>query len=143
MNRRGFTLLEVIVASSIMAIAVVGLLSSISTSMNGAMRLTEYDRAALVARRKMDELISNPQLSPGGLYQGTLDESQSGGLDGGWSARVAIFEMPPNVGPGTSVLQRIELQIWWQRGERRRAFTLEGFRRGVLRPGEVPGVPAS
>jgi general secretion pathway protein I len=143
MNRRGFTLLEVIVASSIMAVAVVGLLSSISTSMNGAMRLTEYDRAALVARRKMDELISNPQLSPGGQYQGTLDESQSGGLDGGWSARVTIFEMPPGARPGTPVLQRIELQIWWERLERRRVFTLEGFRRGVLRPGEVPGVPAS
>jgi general secretion pathway protein I len=143
MNRRGFTLLEVIVASSIMAIAVVGLLSSISTSMNGAIRLTEYDRAALVARRKMDELISNPQLSPGGQYQGALDESQSGGLDGGWSARVTIFEMPPGARPGTPVLQRIELQVWWERGERRRVFTVEGFRRGVLRPGEVPGVPAS
>jgi general secretion pathway protein I len=143
MNRRGFTLLEVIVASSIMAVAVVGLLSSISTSMSGASRLTEYDRAGLVARRKMDELISNPQLGAGRQYQGALDESQSGGLAGGWSARVTIFEMPPEARPGTPVLQRIELQIWWERGERRRSFTLEGFRRGILRPGEAPGVPAS
>jgi len=143
MNRRGFTLLEVIVASSIMAVAVIGLLSSISTSMSGASRLTEYDRAALVARRKMDELISNPQLGAGGQYQGALDESQSGGLDGGWSARVTIFETPPGARPGTPVLQRIELQIWWERGERRRAFTVEGFRRAVLRPGQAPGVPVS
>jgi general secretion pathway protein I len=143
MNRRGFTLLEVIVASSIMAVAVIGLLSSISTSMSGASRLTEYDRASLVARRKMDELISNPQLGAGGQYQGALDESQSGGLDGGWSARVTIFEMPPEARPGTPVLLRIELQIWWERGERRRTFTLEGFRRGILRPGQAPGVPVS
>jgi general secretion pathway protein I len=143
MNRRGFTLLEVIVASSIMAIAVVGLLASISSSMSGAARLTEYDRAALVARRKMDELISNPFLRPGGQYQGALEESQSGGLDGGWSARVGVFEAPPNARPGTPVLQRIELQIWWERGARRRAFSVEGFRRGVLRPGDAPGVPAS
>lgn len=143
MKRRGFTLLEVIVASSIMAIAVVGLLASISTSMSGASRLTEYDRAALVARRKMDELIASPSLRPGGLYQGGLDASQSGGLDGGWSARVSIFEMPPDSGPGTPVLQRIELQIWWERGAQRRTFTLESFRRGVLRPGDAPGAPVS
>lgn len=141
MTRRGFTLLEVIVASSIMAIAVVGLLSSLSMSMNGASRLTEYDRAALVARRKMDELVSNPQLRPGAALQGVFDQSQSGGLHGGWSARTSIFEMPPNAGPGTPVLLRIELQIWWERGEQKRTFGLEAFRRGILRPGDVVGVP--
>ena len=141
MNRRGFTLLEVMVASSIMALAVVSLLASISTSINGAARLTEYDRAALVARRKMDELIVDPQLRPGARLGGVLERGQSGGLQGGWSARASVFEAPPEAGPGTPYLMRIELEVWWERGEQKRTFALEAFRRGVLRPGDVAGVP--
>jgi general secretion pathway protein I len=139
MNRRGFTLLEVLVATSIMGIAVVGILASLSTSMNGASRLTEHDRAALVAKRKMSELTANPQLRPGAQFQGVLGESESGGLAGGWVARVSTFEMPPGTGPGSPVLLRIELQVWWDRGGEKRTFNLEGYRRGILRPGDIAG----
>jgi len=142
MKRRGFTLLEVIVASSIMAIAVVGLLAAISTSMRGASRLTEYDRASLVAQRKMDELLANPLLRPGVRLEGALDQTQTGGLSGGWAAHTSIFEAPPQAAPGTPYLIRIGLQVWWQRGELKRTFDIEAFRRGILRRGDVPEVPA-
>jgi general secretion pathway protein I len=141
MNQRGFTLLEVLVATTVMAIAVVGLLSSLSTSMNGAARLTEYDRAALVARRRMDELLADPRVRPGAVLQGALDPVQSGGLEGGWRARVMVFERRPDAGPGSPVLQRMELEVWWMAGERRRVFKLEGFRRDLLFPGDAPGAP--
>jgi type II secretion system protein I len=42
MNRRGFTLLEVLVATVIMATAVIALLSNLSTSLNNAARLTDF-----------------------------------------------------------------------------------------------------
>jgi general secretion pathway protein I len=142
MKRRGFTLLEVIVASSIMAIAVVGLLAAISTSMRGASRLTEYDRASLVAQRKMDELLANPLLRPGVRLEGALDQTQTGGLNGGWAAHTSIFEAPPQAAPGTPYLMRIGLQVWWQRGELKRTFDIEAFRRGILRRGDVPEAPA-
>jgi len=142
MKRRGFTLLEVIVASSVMAIAVVGLLAAISTSMRGASRLTEYDRASLVAQRKMDELLANPLLRPGARLEGRLDQAQGGGLNGGWAAHTSIFEAPPQAAPGAPYLMRIGLQVWWQRGEQKRTFDLEAFRRGILRRGDVPEAPA-
>ena len=61
-HRRGYTLLEVLVATSIMAIAVVGLLSNLSTSLSNAARLTDYDRASVLAKRTMDNLMLEPDL---------------------------------------------------------------------------------
>ena len=141
MRRRGFTLLEVLVATTIMATAVIGLLASISGSMRNADRLTDYDRAALVARRKMDDLLLDPQLRRGVPYQGLLDPSTSSGLDGGWRAQATLFEAPPNAGPGMWVLDRVELEIWWMSGGKRRNFVLEGYRRTVLKPEDLPGRP--
>jgi general secretion pathway protein I len=141
MRRRGFTLLEVLVATAIMAMAVVGLLSSISASVRTADRLTDRDRAALVARRKMDELLVNQHLARGVVYQAPLDAATASGLEGGWRAQVTLFEGPPQLGPGAYVLDRVELEIWWMNGDQHRNFVLEGFRRSVLRAEDLPPGP--
>lgn len=135
-SRRGFTLLEVMVATTIMGIAIVGLMSGLSTSVRNATRLTDYDRAVLVARAKMDSLLLDPHLPRMGVIEEGFDPIVLGGARGGWRARLATFEAPPNATPGSPSLDRLELEIWWMSGEKRRTFTLEGFRRGVL--GAVP-----
>src|SRR5437899_1817949 len=61
-SRLGFTLLEVMVATTIMGIAVVTLLSALSTSVRNATRLTDYDRAVLLGRAQMDSLLADPAL---------------------------------------------------------------------------------
>lgn len=131
MKQRGFTLLEMLVATALMGIAVVALLANISTSMRNAARLTDYDRAALMARRKMDELLLDQRLPKLAVFGGQFDERS------GWRARLSPFEMPPNPGPGASALERLELEIWWTSGEKRRTVALEGFRRTILTPAEV------
>ena len=137
MRRRGFTLLEVLVATLIMGIAVVGLLSSISTSMRNAARLADYDRVVLLARSQMDAMLLNGGLPEFSLLQGGFDPALAGGRQAGWRARVTPFEMPPGRGVGTPVLERIELEVWWMAGDNRRTFTLDAFRRKRLRPDDL------
>jgi general secretion pathway protein I len=135
--RRGFTLLEVLVATVLMAVAVAGLLSNLSTSLRNASRLTEHDRAAMLARRKMDELLLVPRLPKYQILEGTWDRSVAGEMRGGWRAQLMPFERPPGAGAGSLALDRLELEVWWMAGSQRRNFTLEGYRTAVLTPEDV------
>ena len=137
MNRRGFTLLEVLVATVIMAVAVVGLLSALTTSLHNAARLTDYDRAVLLGRQKMDELLIADKLPKLAPFEGTWPADLTGGLPIGWRAQLTPFEIPPNAGPGAWILERIQLEIWWGDPDRRRKFALEGFRRTILTPADI------
>jgi general secretion pathway protein I len=109
-SRRGFTLLEVLVATTIMGIAVVTLMSGLSISVRNASRLTDYDRAALLARAKM------------------------GGARGGWRARLTPFQSKPGAPPQALGLDRLQLEIWWMAGDHRRTFNLEAYRRALALP---------
>jgi general secretion pathway protein I len=137
MSRRGFTLLEMMVATLIMGIAVVGLLSGISASTRNAARVGDSDRAVLLARAKMDELLLDRTLARGALVRGPIHEALLGGRNGGWIARVTGFENPPVVAPGIQVIDRIELQVWWMAGEERRTFNLDGYRTYTLQPRDL------
>ena len=134
-NRNGFTLLEVMVATLIMAIAVTGLLSALSNSLSNASRLTDYDRAMLLARQKMDELLLDKKLPDNLPIRGTWDAGITGGEAMEWRALVTTFEKPEHSAPGTPILERIELQIGWNRGDNPRTFSLEGFRQNIQREG--------
>ena len=133
-TQRGFTLLEVLVAAVIMGLAVAGAMSAIASSSRNASRLTQYDRAVTLARQKMDELLVDRDAPRNVPLSGNWDPPIS---NAGWNARVAPFEAPPSAGVGGGVLDRVELEIWWMDGQTRRAFTLEGFRRNTIRPGDV------
>jgi general secretion pathway protein I len=137
--RRGFTLLEMLVATTLMAIAVVGLLSSLSASLRNAARLTDHDRAAIVAKRKMDELLLQPRLPRYQPIEGQLTPATDAGLTGGWKAVVTPFDVPPALQPGMAILERVECEIWWTDGNRRRTFALEGYKTSLLRPEDVVG----
>lgn len=136
--QRGFTLLELLVATAIMAIAVGGVLSALSTSMRNASRLSDYDRSAMLARRKMDEILVDRRIPKMASLEGVWDPMYTNGRNSGWRARVVPFEWLPGVGPGAEVLERVELEVWWDAGDgRRRNFALEGFRRGVLTAADI------
>ena len=58
---------------------------------------------------------------------------------GGWRARILPFETASGAGPGNWVVDRVELEVWWLNGSTRRSYTLEGYRRSLLQPGDLQG----
>ena len=130
----GFSLLEVLVATFIMAVAITGLVTNLSGSLRNAARLGDYDRASLLAKRKMDELTIIRTLPRWTPIEGYWDASLTGSIPVRWRAIVTPFDVPPALRPNMAILDRIELQVIWQGG---RTFTLEGYRRGYLTASDV------
>lgn len=124
----GFTLLEVLVATVVMGIAVAGLIAGLSQSVKNAGRLSDYDRSAMLARTKMNELIPDLSIPYEGSVEGQFEEG------GGWRATTRPFESrisEPRA--GEVVLEEIALEVWWQPATgTRRTMQVAGYRQRLV-----------
>jgi general secretion pathway protein I len=138
-KQRGFTLLEILVATAIMGIAVAGVMSGLAAATRNAARITEYDRAAMLAQVKMDALLVDDKAPRNRPISGLFGRQESGGVDAGWLATISPFESRGGQGarPGDSVVDRVALEIWWMDGVTRRSYSLEGYRNAKVGPGGV------
>ena len=141
-SRRGFTLLEVLVATLIMGLAVTGLLASLRTSLSNTSRAGESDRAAALARSQMDALLATRVLPKGIPMEGLFPPQITGGEPAGWRARVLPFESqaPPGQAPGggSRMLERIELIVWWGPAERQRTIQVSAYRTARVTAADMP-----
>ena len=136
--RAGFTLLEVLVATVIMGVAVTALIVGLSQSVKNASRLADYDRAVMLARTKMNDLLLDVNLPFDGAMDGGFAPDQAGGIASGWRAALRPYDVPPNAAPGAVVLQQILLEVWWDPPTGgRRTMHLESYRSTKI---PAPGV---
>jgi general secretion pathway protein I len=140
---RGFTLLEMMVATTIMAIAVVGLMASLSGAARNAARLRDYDRAVQLARLRMNELQLDVSFPRNSEVSGQFDRSLTSGLECGWRARVSLWKTPPYPVVGEFALERLDLEVWWAAGASRRTLTMSSYRRHVLTADEAAQLAAA
>jgi general secretion pathway protein I len=138
-NARGFTLLEMIVATTIMGIAIAGLLSGISGATQNAARLRDYDRVVQLARLRMNDLLADPKAPVNGAIEGFFPPELTGGLPSGWRAVISVAEKSPQPAVGDFALDRVVLEVWWEGGGKHQTFTLETYRRRTLRPQDLEG----
>ena len=82
----------------------------------------------------MNDLPLDANLPFEGGVEGKFDNDQSGGVPSGWRAALNSFDVPPRALPGTVILQRIALEVWWMPAEgTRRSIQLEGYRQARYR----------
>ena len=129
---RGFTLLEMLVASTVMAVAVVGLMSALSGAARNAARLRDYDRVVQLARLRMNDLLADER-TRNTTVGGEFPPELVGGLHAGWQGSVSKAEEGPEKVVGGVLLDRVQVEVWWMAGEKRRTFSLEGYRRRVVK----------
>ena len=127
-HERGFTLIEILVAISVLAISLVVILQLFSGGLKAVRLSNDYTRAVFYAREKMDELLLSGDLAPGTL-QGESDDSLR------WTAEIELVEPETDEGPDLPCdLLKITLRVMWAEGEKKKRFQLSTLK--VVEKGE-------
>jgi hypothetical protein len=132
-----------LVAATIMAVAIAGLMAGISGATRNAARLRDYDRVVQLARLRMNDILADERVPLNRPLGGPFPPELVGNLNAGWRAMVTKSEQSPAPFVGDYVLDRVQLEVWWMAGEQRRAFSLEGYRHRLFRSDDMasPGGP--
>jgi prepilin-type N-terminal cleavage/methylation domain-containing protein len=120
--RRGFTLLEVLVAVMVMGTAFAAIAGVLGTSMRNVSRAEDYQRITLLARSQMNELMTLP------WKDGT---TWSGQWTDGYRWRAQAARVPPpeqEAYYGRYELMRMTLIGTWKTSRGEKTYTLETAR---------------
>ncbi len=112
----GFTLLEVLVALSILGVAVLALVQLFSANLKSISASEEQVSRSLEAQSKMREVLTNKEFS---------ERTWNGVTDNGTRFEVSVSEaLSERVENLPVKLVRIEVKILWTHGSRDKALTL-------------------
>lgn len=119
-SRTGFTLLEVIVAVSIMGIAIAVILQLFSANLRNISDSGDYVAAAIKAEVKMREMLDNNSL---------LEKSYSEITNDGYRMDVAVTETLKERTENLQVrLFEIALTVHWIKGTKDKSMTLRSMK---------------
>jgi len=116
---RGFTLMEVLVAFMVMAIAMVVVMQLFSGGLKSAALSSDYMHGIFHAQQKMEELLVEDPIIAG---------SRSGQFEDGykWEAQIEHRMLETDFGHRLPVdAYHISLKVTWQRGGRSRDFEIK------------------
>lgn len=128
-QRYGMTLLEVIVAMTVLAIGITGVLAAISACLRNSDASASYSHGALLAQQVAAELDRKETLEPDSL-SGTFDDMAT---SYSWQAEVSV--------PTTEGCYPVHISVLWDRG--RRHYDLETVLYPHALPTATPATPAT
>ena len=117
-DARGFTLLEILVATAILGSAVAALFGLLSGSLGNAQRLQGPSRALMLGQSRMNELLAAGVETGGSATVAMpLDQKLQGRWDDltRWEALATRTATGPDVPlPGQTILVRVALDVFWK-----------------------------
>jgi len=125
----GMSLLEVLIAVSLLGISFVSIFSGLSAGLRATGRLDLFDRANEFAIQKLNELFLDPSVQ--------ANERRSGVTPSGiaWEAATALVDKRPLGGSDTAAqLIRIVLRVSWRTPKGWQTLDLETFKLVIPEP---------
>lgn len=116
---RGFTLLEVLIATALTGIAVAALIGGMSGTLRNVARLEQHEKAVLIARAQLTRLLVEEHLEPGEL-NGRWDDTYR------WTAQIDRWNpagaTDPRVMPPVAL---VKLTVLWTTANGEKSLALE------------------
>ncbi|MEW6077239.1 MAG: type II secretion system protein [Thermodesulfobacteriota bacterium] len=116
--KKGFTLIEVLVAMSILAVSLVVILQLFSGGLKSSRLSDRYTRGIFYAREKMDEILLAEALSQG-VISGEFEDGFK------WRSEARRLEIvDTGDAPVPFYAYDIKVEVGWQEGEKEKHFTV-------------------
>ncbi|MBZ5563672.1 MAG: type II secretion system GspH family protein [Acidobacteriia bacterium] len=119
-DEAGISLLEILIAISILAMSFTAIFSSMSAALRAETRLDQYRLVVDYATNKLNEVALDPNLEPG---QVTTGVSPSGLR---WKVWTRVVDTRPGLGPDRPLqLVRIVVEVSWKGGAGPQSYVLQ------------------
>jgi prepilin-type N-terminal cleavage/methylation domain-containing protein len=136
LQEAGMSLLEVLIAVSLLGISFVSIFTGLSAGLRATGRLDLFDRADEFAIQQLNELFLDPSLQADDRRFGTTPSGIS------WEATTELVEKRPLAGSDKPAqLARIKLQVSWSTPKGRQTLNLETLKLIIPEPPQTPSGP--
>jgi len=132
-SEAGISLLEILIAVSILAMTFTAIFSGMSAALRAASRLDQYRLVVDYAANKLNEASLDPNLEPGSEVSGV----SASGLR--WRAQTQVIDTRPGLGPDRPLeLVKIVVEVFWKGSAGPQSYRLETLKLRLPPPPKSP-----
>jgi len=125
----GVSLLEILIAISILGIGFTAIFSGLSSALRTVDRVDHYTLVTNFAANKLNEVAIDSRLEPGEVFSGISDSGLT------WRARTDLVDQRPGPGADRPIqLVRVEVQVSWETSKGFQSFALQTLKLRVPPP---------
>jgi prepilin-type N-terminal cleavage/methylation domain-containing protein len=125
-NKRGFTLIEVVVAAAVLGMAASALFGLLSTSLFNLRKVEDLHRYEIAAQDVMNRVLLLSQMPPEGQAEGVLDEG------GRWVVSIAPWAPSNLEGRPREAVLRVEVVVTWPGRSSQRSIKAEALKSATV-----------